>query len=83
MNYLLSCKMFCGYCGSMISAEAGTGKLGKVYRYYKCELKDAIILAKVNDMLTDEMIEKLTVRIPWWDCVLTQIKSASGTCWMR
>ena len=59
----------------MISAEAGTGKLGKVYRYYKCELKDAIILAKVNDMLT--------VRIPWWDCVLTQIKSASGTCWMR
>ena len=36
VNYLLSCKMFCGYCGSMISAEAGTGKLGKVYRYYKC-----------------------------------------------
>ena len=83
VNYLLSCKMFCGYCGSMISAEAGTGKLGKVYRYYKCELEDAIILATVNDMLTDEMIEKLTVRIPWWDCVLTQIKSASGTCWMR
>lgn len=80
VNYLLSCKMFCGYCGSMISAEAGTGKLGKVYRYYKCgdkkrgkkcelkpfpkdHLEDAIILATVNDMLTDEMIEKLTVRI--------------------
>lgn len=80
VNYLLSCKMFCGYCGSMISAEAGTGKLGKVYRYYKCgdkkrgkacelkpfpkdHLEDAIILATVNDMLTDDMIEKLTVRI--------------------
>lgn len=80
VNYLLSCKMFCGYCGSMINAEAGTGKLGKVYRYYKCgdkkrgkacelkpfpkdHLEDAIILATVNDMLTDEMIEKLTVRI--------------------
>lgn len=80
VNYLLSCKMFCGYCGSMISAEAGTGKRGKVYRYYKCGdkkrgkkcelrpfpkdyLEDAIILATVNDMLTDEMIEKLTIRI--------------------
>ena len=80
VNYLLSCKMFCGYCGSMINAETGTGKLGKVYRYYKCgdkkrgkkcelrpfpkdHLEDAIILATVNDMLTDEMIEKLTVRI--------------------
>ena len=80
MNYLLSCKMFCGYCGSMINAETGTGKLGKVYRYYKCgdkkrgkacelkpfpkdQLEDAIILATVNDMLTDDMIEKLTVRI--------------------
>lgn len=80
VNYLLSCKMFCGYCGSLINAETGTGKLGKVYRYYKCgdkkrgkkcelkpfpkeQLEDAIILATVNDMLTDEMIEKLTVRI--------------------
>ena len=80
VNYLLSCKMFCGYCGSMINAETGTGKLGKVYRYYKCgdkkrgkacelkpfpkdHLEDAIILATVNDMLTDDMIEKLTVRI--------------------
>ena len=36
VNYLLSCKMFCGYCGSLINAETGTGKLGKVYRYYKC-----------------------------------------------
>lgn len=45
----------------MISAEAGTGKLGKVYRYYKCGKKpfpkDAIILATVNDMLTVRILE--------------------------
>ena len=46
-------------------------KCGDKKRGKKCELKpfpkdhleDAIILATVNDMLTDEMIEKLTVRI--------------------
>lgn len=35
-TYLLSGKCICGYCGAVISAESGTGKKGKTYRYYKC-----------------------------------------------
>lgn len=80
VNYLLSCKCFCGYCGAMLNAEAGTSKTGKVYHYYKCgdkkrgkkcemksipqdRLEDAVILATVHDMLTDDMIDKLAVRV--------------------
>lgn len=39
VNYLLSCKCFCGYCGTMLSGESGTGKSGKLYSYYKCGKK--------------------------------------------
>lgn len=80
VDYLLSCKCFCGYCGAMLNAEAGTSKTGKVYHYYKCgdkkrgkkcemkaipqdRLEDAVILATVHDMLTDDMIDKLAVRV--------------------
>lgn len=34
--YILSGKLFCGYCESAITAEAGTSKTGRVYHYYKC-----------------------------------------------
>ncbi len=34
--YLLSGKLFCGHCGSLMTAETGTSKTGKVHRYYKC-----------------------------------------------
>ena len=34
--YILSGKLFCGYCGSMMTAETGTSKTGKVHHYYKC-----------------------------------------------
>ena len=36
VNYLLSGKCFCGYCGARILAESGTGKTGVTYHYYKC-----------------------------------------------
>lgn len=39
VNYMLSCKVFCGYCGAMVIGESGTGKKGKVYNYYKCGTK--------------------------------------------
>lgn len=38
-DYLLSCKVFCGYCGAMLDAESGHGRHGKVYNYYKCSAK--------------------------------------------
>lgn len=80
VDYMLSCKCFCGYCGKILRGESGTGKKGKVYNYYKCstqkrgkacelkpvskeKLEQAVIRATMKDMLTDDMIEKLTKRI--------------------
>lgn len=35
-EYLLSSKVFCGHCGEPLIGESGTGKSGKIHRYYKC-----------------------------------------------
>jgi len=67
VNYLLSCKCFCGYCGAMLNAEAGTGEAGKVYHYYKCgdkkrgkkcELKP-IQMERLDDAVIDATVEKM------------------------
>ena len=80
VNYLLSCKCYCAYCGALLLGESGTSKSGKTYNYYKCsrrkhgekcELKpipkdhfeDSVIEATIEDMLTDEMISRITTRI--------------------
>ena len=39
VDYLLSCKCFCGLCDTMLVGESGRGKAGKVYHYYKCGKK--------------------------------------------
>ena len=36
VDFLLSCKCFCGYCMTMLVGESGRGKKGKKYYYYKC-----------------------------------------------
>ena len=36
VDYLLSCKLFCGQCGTMMVGESGTSKTGTIYYYYKC-----------------------------------------------
>ncbi len=35
-DYLLTTKIFCGNCGSMMVGEIGTGRNNQQYRYYKC-----------------------------------------------
>ena len=35
-DYLLTTKLFCGYCGSAMVGESGTSKSGKLHYYYKC-----------------------------------------------
>ena len=34
--YVLSGKLFCGYCGNLMTAETGTSQTGKLHHYYKC-----------------------------------------------
>ena len=34
-DYLLTTKLFCGYCGALMFGESGTSRTGDVHRYYK------------------------------------------------
>ena len=35
-DYLLTAKLFCGYCGAYLCGESGTSHTGNVHHYYKC-----------------------------------------------
>ena len=35
-DYLLTTKLFCGYCGAYLCGESGTSRTGVVHHYYKC-----------------------------------------------
>lgn len=35
-DYLLTTKLFCGYCGLYMCGESGTSRTMRVHRYYKC-----------------------------------------------
>ena len=35
-QYLLTTKLFCGYCGSYMVGESGTSKTKTIHQYYKC-----------------------------------------------
>ena len=35
-DYLLTTKLFCGYCGAYLCGESGTSRTGVVQHYYKC-----------------------------------------------
>jgi DNA invertase Pin-like site-specific DNA recombinase len=76
--YVLTTKLFCGYCRNMMTGESGTSKTGKLYHYYKCNHarkklchkkpvhKDFIENFVVNEcraLLTDDNIEEITVEV--------------------
>lgn len=75
VDYLLSCKCVCGYCGELVSGVCGRSHTGTMYHYYGClhckklkaipqkALEDAVIGRTVSDVLTDEMIGRIADRI--------------------
>ena len=36
VSYLLTTKLFCGKCGTLMGGESGTSHMGNTYYYYKC-----------------------------------------------
>ena len=36
VHYLLTTKLFCGKCGTLMGGESGTSHMGNTYYYYKC-----------------------------------------------
>ena len=75
-DYLLTTKLFCGKCGAMMVAQAGTSHRGNVYRYYACvrqkkhlcdkkmlpkeKLENFIVYKTMNVLQNDSVIEELS-----------------------
>lgn len=73
-EYLLTTKLFCGYCREMMTGYGGTGKSGKAYHYYACnnfkrrkckkkvvnkeKIENRIVL-ECCKLLTDSNIERI------------------------
>lgn len=78
VEYLLTTKLFCGHCKEMMTGFSGTGKMGKVYRYYECKgakkklcrkkkvSKDYIenlVISECRKLLTNENINKIAKEV--------------------
>ena len=66
-EYLLTTKLFCGYCKEMMVGYGGTGKSGKRYHYYMCRKarkkqcdKKMIKKEYIEDRIVKECIKILT-----------------------
>ena len=75
VDYLLSMKLFCGHCGSLMTGECGRGEYGKQYHYYTCsdrkkhhkcdkkplrkEYIERLVVQDALELLTPEMIDRL------------------------
>ena len=61
-EYILTTKLFCGQCGTMMVGVGGTSKTGKVHHYYKC---GNAIYRKTCDKKTvqKDWIERLVVTL--------------------
>lgn len=77
-EYLLTTKLFCGYCQEMMTGYGGTSKTGQQYRYYACKnakkrqcqkkvirkktIEDRVIL-ECRKLLTDANIENISKEV--------------------
>ena len=75
VDYLLSGKLFCGHCNSLMVGESGKSATGTVYYYYKCHNQkyyhscdkkpvrkdwiENLIAHKVYSLITPELIDEL------------------------
>lgn len=59
IEYLLTTKLFCGHCKSMMTGFSGRGHLGKNYRYYICNGRKEKKCKK--KMISKEYIEELVL----------------------
>ena len=60
VNYLLTTKLFCGKCGTLMAGESGTSHMGTTYHYRKEPLERFVVDTAVKLVLNDPVIEHLT-----------------------
>lgn len=77
-EYLLTTKLFCGYCREMMTGYGGTGRSGKAYHYYACNnfkrrkckkkvirketIEDRVVL-ECRKLLTDNNIGRIAASV--------------------
>lgn len=61
-EYLLTGKLFCGYCGSYMIGVSGTGENGTVHNYYQCQKRHVEGRCEKKNVRRD-FIEKLIARL--------------------
>lgn len=75
VDYMLTQKLFCGHCGSLMVGECGTGKSGNVYHYYSCtsrkrkrgcdkkplpkDIIERLVVQDTMELLTPELIDEI------------------------
>ena len=62
-DYILSSKLYCGYCGCTMTAESGNGKSGTKHRYYKCRNRKHLIKECESKTIRKDYIENLIVDV--------------------
>ena len=78
-SYILSTKLFCGYCKSAMTGVSGKGKVGKKYFYYQCvtNRKDKsckkktvnksyiedLVITETRKLLTRDNIDKIASEV--------------------
>lgn len=78
-DYLLTTKLFCAKCGAMMVAQAGTSKMGNLYRYYACvrqkkhlcdkkmlpkeKFENYVVYKTMQFLEDDSVIEELSARL--------------------
>lgn len=61
VNYLLSGKLFCGYCNKIMFGESGVGRNGTVYNYYKCSTNKKTATSCEMKTYKKDYLEKLVI----------------------
>ena len=78
-SYILSTKLFCGYCKSAMTGISGKGKMGKKYYYYQCVTNrrdksckkktvskgyiEDLVITETRKLLTKENIDRIAAEV--------------------
>ena len=60
-DYLLTTKLFCGYCGAYLCGKSGISHTGNVHHYYKCVSEKKKRTECYKKSVKNEWIEDLVV----------------------
>ena len=78
-DYLLTTKLFCGYCGSLMFGESGTSRSGDVHRYYKCaaaKKRKSCSKKTVRKQWLEDLVVNETMKLIQDDAVINSLVAA-------